>query len=395
MPTLFPFPHNWSASMKVDVSYKTEIIQSRVMREQRLALRSQPRKQMTLSVSPSGADLRLFLAQMAAQQQTEWIVIETTRAAPLAADLAPGGLSFEFGLTAPAWAVAGAYCGFEVGKSKVTCQIVGVSGGTVSFSILSGTFTTTIPTGTLVYPGLVGRLSTSIRGNLLTNAVGTFTVVFEADPGINRVETDVAAPATFNGKELFLLKPNWQGAPQVTLESMLETIDYDRGRLVHNQPVVWNVETLRLEYLRRNRDEAEALTQFFHRMRGQQGEFYMPTWVNDFDISTGAAAGTTGLTVPGRTIYDLFAGSPVYKSVIVFYRDGSYHVNRVNGITLTSGDSRLAFASLIPQAISKNTVKLMCWLPAWRLAIDTLSLEWLTRSVAQTQLTMRTIEDLA
>ena len=70
-------------------------------------------------------------------------------------------------------------------------------------------------------------------------------------------------------------------------------------------------------------------------------------------------------------------------------------MNRVNGITLTSGNSRLAFASLVPQAINKNTVKLMCWLPAWRLAIDTLSLEWLTRSVAQTQITMRTIEDLA
>ena len=71
MPYLFPFPHNWSASLKVDVSYKTEIIQSRIMREQRLALRSQPRKQITLSVSPSSSDLRLFLAQMAARQQME------------------------------------------------------------------------------------------------------------------------------------------------------------------------------------------------------------------------------------------------------------------------------------------------------------------------------------
>ena len=29
MPHLFPFAHNWSASFRVDMSYKTEIIQSR------------------------------------------------------------------------------------------------------------------------------------------------------------------------------------------------------------------------------------------------------------------------------------------------------------------------------------------------------------------------------
>lgn len=392
MPYLFPFAHNWSASFRVDNSYKTEIIQSRVFREQRLALRSQPRKRVTLSISPTGTELRSFLSQMATRQQTEWVIPEVTRPSLTATLLSAGGNVLDFGATAPPWAVVGSYCVIQAVAGQVLAQIAVVLGGAVQ---IVTPVAAALPASSKVYPGIVGRLETSLKANLLTNAVATSTIVLDADPGINRVQNDSTAETTFNGRELFILKPNWQQTPQVTLESMLETIDYDRGRVVHHQPVNWNIETLRLEYLRRDQAEAEALTAFFHRRRGQQGEFYMPTWVSDFDLTTGAASGATILNVPGTTMFDLYATSPVYKAAIIFFRDGSYQANRLVSLTNVSGNSRFTFATAFPQAVNKTTVKLMCWLPAWRLAIDTLTIEWLTRTVAQAQLTMRTIEDLA
>lgn len=392
MPFLFPLPHNWSSPFKVDVGYKTEIIQSRVFREQRLAQRSQPRKQVTLSVSPSRGTLRTFLAQMAARQQAEWVLPEVTRAAETASPAVAGGSVLDLGVAAPVWAVPGSYVVIEALAGQVLAGVVSTLGGGVLIDV---PLAADLPTGSRVYPGLVGRLDQSLKGSLQTNTVGNLTIVFAADPGLNQFEDVVGAPLAFNGRELFVMRPNWQSSPQITLDGMLETTDYDRGRLAHHSPVAWNIETLRMEFIRRNAAEAELLTQFFHRMRGQQGEFYMPTWTDDFDLTTGAASGASILNVPGTTMFDLFGTSTVYKAAFILYKDGTYQANRITARSIVSGSSRFTFATPFSQAVNEANVKQMCWLPAWRLSIDSLTLEWLTRTVAQAQLTARTIEDLA
>jgi len=391
MPFLFPFVHNWSASYKIDIGYKTEVIESRVFREQRFALRTQPRKKVTIGIALDGLQLRSFLALMSARQQSEWVIPEITRAALLNAITFSGSGVLSFAV-APAWAVAGAYVVIKTPTGNAMFTVVSVLGAAVS---VTPNAVVDLPIGTKVYPGLVGRLDQSLKGSLLTNTVGTVTVSLDADPGLNTYEAEATAPVSFNGRELFLTKPNWRTSPSLSLDGNLETIDYGRGRVVHNAPVNWNVETLRLEFLRRDAAEAGTLTSFFHRMKGQQGEFYMPTWGSDFDITTGALSGATVLNVPTTTSFDLFAASTVYKAAIIFFKDGSYQANRLVSITNVSGVSRHTFATTFPQAVNPTTVKLMCWLPAWRLAIDTLTLEWLTGTIAQAQLTMQTIEDLA
>jgi hypothetical protein len=280
MPFLFPFEPNWNNSFRVELAYKTEIITSRAFREQRIAQRTQPRKSVSFTITPRRGRLATFLDDMAARQQADHVVVEPTRWFTTSLEsLAGSNAMTAAGAAMPAWVAAGAYLVVVGTAGQEMVQVVNVTGMEI---VLDEPLGADVLAGSRVYPGLVGRFDQSLRGQLFTNTVGQFSVAFNADPGLNVYEAEVAAPATFNGRELFLESPNWRSPLALTLEGLLETTDYGRGRVEHHSPVAFNRLGLRLDFLGRSPANVESLVQFFHRMKGQQGEFYMPTWGDDF-----------------------------------------------------------------------------------------------------------------
>lgn len=389
MAILFPFTPNWASAYKVESAYKTEIITNRDYSEQRFALRSQPRRGLSFVVSPARGRLREFSNLMASRQQAEFVVPEITRHWLVAEEaLATTNIIVPDAGVVPPWAAPGTHLVIERTDGRELVLIVSADPLGI---VLDQPLAATVPPGSRFYPGLVGRFDQGIRGQFYTNTTGQFTMNFDADPGLNFHEPDTAAPVSFNGKELFLKKPNWRSAPIVSLDGLLETTDYGRGRLNHFSSVAYNHLSLRMEFLQRDAAEAEALSQFFHRQRGQQGEFYAPTWGDDFDLSIGAASGASSLVVPGLDTVNLFSANLVYRAVVVFFRDGTYQANRITTLAAAGSNSALSFAAPWTRAINPGTVRQMCWLPVWRLAIDSLTLDWQTRTVAQTQLTLKAL----
>lgn len=392
MPFLFPFQPNWNESFKVELSYKTEIIVSRNFKEQRFALRTQPRKQVSFTINPRRGRLSAFMDEFSSQQQAAYVVAEPTRSVVVSTVAMAGDSALYLeGAAAPVWAASGAYL---VVSGAAGPELVLVDTALPGVLVLDQPLSNDVAAGARVSPGLVGRVSQSLSGQLLTNMTGKFDIDFAADPGLNIVEGVTSAPLAFNGRELFLLKPNWRTSPNFTLEGLLETTDYGRGRVEHFAPVNFNQAGLRLEFLQKTSAEVEALCQFFHRMKGQQGEFYMPTWGDDFDLSIGCAAGASVLDTPGVAKANMLGSSTIYRAAIAFFKDGTYQVNKIATLAAASGNSRFSFVSPWAKALNDSTVKLMCWLPVWRLAVDTMTLEWPTAVAAQTQLTMRALEDL-
>ena len=389
MAFLFPFAPNWAAPYKVDSAYKTEIITNRDYGEQRFALRTQPRRKLSFTVSPARGRLNEFMSLMAARQQAEFVVPEITRQWQTDGEALLGtNVVVTEGGFIPPWVVAGAYVVFE-GSAGQEMQLV-VSADAMGI-VLDQPLAATVASGSRFYPGLCGRFDQALRGQFLTNTAGQFILNFDADPGLNFHEADTVAPATMVGTELFLMRPNWRTSPTVSLDGLLETTDYARGRVTRFSSVNFNDVALRFEFMQRDSAAAEALSQFFHRQKGQQGAFYAPTWGADFDLSVGAAPGSMDFYVPGVDFANLFAASPVYKAAIVFFRDGTYGVKRIDSIAPSGGQSRVRFFSPWSRSVNEESVRLMCWLPLWRLTVDTLTLDWQTRTVAQAQLTMKTL----
>lgn len=379
---------------RVTYSFKTEIIASHSGKEQRIALRTSPRKAVAYQCLLSGDMLRAFKDLMWQWQHRAFVLPELTRSVDTSEPQLPGTAEMVLA-EVPSWLVPDApvlvmHAGFNDLRT-----VASVDGGLVTFKTNA---TSTWPAGTRIYPALQGHVAPELRAARQTNAVAQLDLQFEVTPLSEPVIPVPAATHTFNGRELFLKRPNWAQAVDVQQGHESTTLDYDRGPVARFTPIEFGYEARKATYLNRNRAEAVEIIDFFGRMRGRQGEFYMPTWEYDFQPKGTAQALSMSLRVEGVTLAGSYGDSTVQKAVFVLMNDGTLITRQVQQITVVSDsqgeDSLITVDAPWDQVIDTNTVVMCGWMPVWRFMSDNLVVEWVTDTVAQVSLNMVTLEDL-
>lgn len=389
------FEPNWGGdSYKVSYSFKTEFITSRSGKDQRIALRTSPRKSVAYQTLLNGDQFRQYKDVMWYWQDKNFTMPELTRFATSAAPMAPAATGMVLEVM-PLWIVpeAAVLLGY-LGYFEIR-QVESVVGATVTFKTGSGS---TWPVGTRVYPALSGYVASDLQAPRHTNAVATLDLTFNVAPlSEPRIEPP-AADTVFNGREVFLKKPNWGESVDVNNGHDVDVLDYDRGPVFRYTAIPFGYNAKKATYVNRSRDEAEDLYWFFCRMKGQQGEFYMPTWEYDFLPKVTATTGTAAIRVSGTSFADAYGDSTVHKAMFVLLNTGTLLLRKVVSVTkvtdVDGSDSVITVDATWPSPISQDTIIMCGWMPVWRLASDILEIEWITNAVAQTQLAMLTLEDL-
>lgn len=390
-----PLVPNWRRAYQIDYQFKTDIFTSRSGKEQRRALRSTPRKKLSFEATPTFSQFRQFNELMASWHNNTVILPEVPRQAIAALPHNAGDAIMQLTEAAPDWIVPAATVVLAYRGQYETRRIDSVSGSQIVFTGVTGL---SWPVGTKVHPGVSGRMATTIRSRRETNAVAVVQFEMDVTPASEPVIALPAAPAAFNGRELFTMKPNWAELPDVTYESMREEIDYARGRIAIFTPIDFTKRTLRATFTGRNYQDMNLIREHFERMRGQRGEFYMATGEADIIPGPLVPAGSNTIRIYGTSFAEQYEDSTVYKAVAVTFRDGSIQRNVVEDIYTVDDadgvDSVIQVADSWSQDISPENVRLASWLLVWRHATDTLSIEWVTNTVGQCQLTIQTLEDL-
>lgn len=391
-----PIEPNWQQSLVLTYSFKTDMVQTRSGKEQRRALRQTPRKTLEFTGNPRGASLREFEIVMASWQNNVVIMPEYPRMIELAMEMAPGSNEATFIGTAPDWLVEDALVVLSNNGVYDTRNVLEVDGSIVTFT---GVGFETWPVGTRIHPGLSCRFAESVTGTLLTNTKTSITASFDVTP-VSEPSIDLpVAPETFNGRELFMTKPNWGSPPALDFKAIRDVVDFDRGKTAVFTPVAFQSRVNTYSYIGRDFDTAKAALEFFCRMLGQAREFYMPTWEKDIIIKGTTAAGSTHIRVAGTSFATAYADSTVYKALTVFLWDGTIYHRVVDDIyavdDLIGQDSIVSVTEAFPELLDSDNVRMISWLPVWRHASDTLTVEWKTNSVAQYQMSMKMLEDLA
>lgn len=381
------FPPDWKSGYTTNYAYKTESFKSRVGKEQRRALRHNPRFYNEFDISLMGGRLAEFDTMMAGWQNRPFVMPDYTESVSLFTAAEPGGETIVVDGT-PDWLVADAQIMLS-NLGKTSLHVVGdVTGSTVT---LTPYITQAWPSGTTVYRGYTGYVQQSMSVSTPTNMVGTTKIRFDALPATT-VPAVTTAAETYNGRELFLKKPNWSSSPQVDMEYEIDKVDYDRGHNTFFNIVEFITKTTKATYLAKTRAEVDQFRKFFDRMKGMRGEFYAPTWKPDMTIASSITAGAVNLVVEGVDTYEFLRGSTVYKKLVIVKNDGTLLKNSVTNMTVT--DKTTIVCGTPWPAVNKNDVLMVCWMPVWTLASDILTISWVTDSVAQIGLAMRTVEDI-
>jgi len=389
------FEPDWGRKdYQVTYEFLTGITRSSNGKEQRRALRTSPRKSIAHSVPLNDARFRQFKDLMWGAQDGLLGLPELTRftETTVATDIGDTDMTLA---GAPSWLVPGA---------AVTVGALGVFEGRLVDSVDGDVVTFQDPSamawavGARLYPALTGYLATELSTPRETNAVAQLDLRFAVDPGSEPLIEPPAAEVTFNGREVFLKKPNWAAAVDVATGHDADMLDYGYGPVLQYSAVTFGYNVKKATYVNRNPEQAQDIVDFFFRMRGQQGEFYMPTWEYDFQPKVAASSSSSTMRVAGTGFADAYEGSTVHKAMFVQKLDGTLLFRKVLSVAPISDgggdDSLITIEGTWGATISQATIVMCGWMPAWRLASDILVMEWRTDAVAQTQLAMRTLEDL-
>lgn len=390
----WPLAPNWDQSYKLTYSFLTEILRSRSGKEQRIALRTSPRKTLEYQSVAIGSEFNRMKDILWSWQDKSFVMPELTRYVNTTTSL-PAGDDTLLVDSATTWITDGTTVMLSYNGASELRVVESITGLSVTFKAVSAN---SWPAGTRMYAALSGNLAGSMPVNRVTNTLAKVNTRFDVTPLSEPWVEPPAATQTFNDRELFLKKPNWAQDLGVTAQHEVDEIDYTRGPIYRYSPFAFGTEVRRALYLNKTTAEATDLLNFFSRMRGRQGEFYMPTWEYDFAPKVPAEADASSLKVAGPDFAEAYGDSTVHKAVFVMLLDGTLLLRKVVSIEPVVADeitdSLITVDSNWGVSFSQDSIVMCGWLPVWRLASDDLVMEWVTTTVAQVQMTMQTVEDL-
>lgn len=395
MPTLWPFaPNIRQAPYVLSREYRTEILVSRAGREQARALRQTPRKRVEYITSQTGDCLRAFNNSMVTAQRTLLSIPDRVRYVTLSTGLPSGNTSVVVD-PLPAWVAEGESLILMGGGMQAFRTVASIIGTTVTFDESE---LVTYPAGTRLHPSLQGYLAATIPAPMISpRGVIEVAVSFEVDPGLELPEDVGTAETTFDGREVFLRRPNkWVPIDLGRVQEGIGRVDYGFGRIQRFFPIEFSTVMWEASYTGCDFENADALRQFFDRMKGRRGEFYMPTWGFDLNPTAGVNSAGTLLTVAGEGLEAAYADSTTYQAIGLRKTDGTWILRTVTDISDLSGDG--AAVNVSPawdETISLSNIDRISWLPLWRFASDILTMTWPRDTVAEIRLPMQMLENQA
>lgn len=384
---------NWSNGYKITYAFKTEIITSANGREQRSALRRTPRKTVEYTSTLSGDALRKAKGHLWGRQHLPLVVPEESRFARLAAAVTAGDQTLTLD-AAPAWLAADGVVVVANDSWAEMLPVESISGAVVTTKSAAGS---DWPAGTRVHYGLGGFLAGSLTASSATSKAGELAVVFNSDPASERFDGGSGTTfPLFDGAPVFLKKPNWVNRPTLTFAHDVTEVDFDRGAVARFTPIQFGRELRQAVYIGRDFGDAEIIRNLFFRCRGQLKAFWVPTWEFDIEPSETVPSGSSAINVDGWGFHEAYGGSTVHKAVFVKWADGSVAYRRVDAINeATTGTGKQVSSITLAAPFSKAVdprFDMVGWLYLCRFATDQLTIEWITRSVAQTQIQTVTVE---
>jgi len=195
---------------------------------------------------------------------------------------------------------------------------------------------------------------------------------------------------------VFLVKPNWISPPTVNFVTPYEVVDYSTGIIASYAPVRFSSRTATYNFTESSYDDAMLAVQLFETVRGMVGEFYMPTWTSDLEIASNTALNATSIFVKRSEVAQLYATDKTRRGIAIYKKDGSIVTLLLTAIdsVAPAGQSRLTLASPLSAALSLADVSMVSWLPLCRFASDSLTLNWVTDTVANFVMNVQTLESL-
>lgn len=380
---LWPFPHNWERPVDVTISYNTEVFTSRNGAEQRRALRADARTHLSLEHLARGDEARRLRGILSVHQDKPFYLPDPRIKTALLSAASIGATTLTCVRSLPAHIGPGSR--LLVGDSEI-CEVATVSGAVVT---LLDPLVAAYPQGTAVSLAHYANIDGQPSQSSLTDTVARVSINFLVEPGSETSPQGEACVDISLGYEVLALRPNRISAPSETLIWDPEVIDFGLGVRDLSPITAYGTIDRRLEFLFRSRAAAFEFESFFHRQKGQRGEFFAPSWQSDLVVASPIAEGATSVTFSGLDAEDFYAGHSVFRHIVIFTHDGRRIYREIVSWATAGGNSVATVDQAFLTNVSLSEIRSVSWCSLSRFAADELTFEWLSDQVCRVAVPIR------
>lgn len=382
---VFAFSPNWVRPVNERLSWLTDIVQVYDGGEQRIALRSTPRRRIEYELLTVEQDATYLDALLWAWQSQPYVVPMWMDAQHLTGALAPGATTIPV--------ITGGYDYHAGGLALIArgpreYEVLEIDAVEVDTITLAEPTFAAWPAGTRIYPARTGRLPEAQPVERLTAGLVRAIVAFEL---IDNTVVEPAVETVYYSEGLDTRRPNRVRSLEADYRRKLERLDFGTGAVTIDDESGRPEIVRGLEYLLHGRTDIHDFRRFLHTRQGRAHSVYLPNWQTDPQVTRTLASGATQLFV--RDIdYDLYLDLDVgRRDLALLHADGTWYFRRVTGVLNfpDTQEHRFTLHAGIDREVAPGEWQLVTWLELARLDSDQIELAWLTSELVQVSLPVR------
>lgn len=386
---IFPLSHNWREPLRESYEFRTDIITSGNGKEQRRAVRFEPRRSLELNCTYDAKGKWALDQFMVSGLPLPTILADERRVVEMTRQMDAEAISATVEADVATWLQIGMQVVIADGPRRETRIVASFSSTVIAFTEFNNTV---FPVGSKIYPALIGRVQTQPQARRLTSLAGTISIQFDVD--VASEPAPASGPGEMIGfREVLLRKPNWATAVNLTYDYPRNPVDYDFGRVAQFVPYDFATLSFKGEYVGRSVADTQTMINFFCRQRGQNREFLRPTFEHDMPFVTMSGF---NIVMSGTAFAAAYADSSVHRRLVIRRNDGSLihrQIDSIEGLAETDTSVIRLTEALPAENLSPATVEAVSWVFVSRFATDRLEIDWLTTTVSQFSLTTKSLEN--
>lgn len=394
---IFPLPHSWQTGFIVSFEYLTDILTSANGKEQRRAVRNEPRLYAEGGVVFDAMAQVYYDAFQAGWQPRPTIAVMEHQAVKMIAGMGPNNMTAQIAgfESDDFYFPPGSTVVLSDGYRRETRTVSSCGASSITFS---DTSPTGWPFGTRIMPAFTSRQGNTQTTQRYTSRAGDGRFKIEADP-----DADVFIPQVqeesdlvFLGeRELFTKRLNWSAGIGLDAQWDRQPLDYGYGVIQQFIANDFPTRVMKMNYAAANLQGAYEIVGFFMRHFGRNREFLLPTWEDDIPY-TALAGGGKAILIQGEAFAYAYKDSTVFRRIMVRYTDGtqSHHVVDYIEPLPDTNSSVLWVTDTLPAAqLTPENVQGISWVLNCRFAVDRLDVTFLTNGVSTFPLSFVSLEN--
>jgi hypothetical protein len=367
------FPWKPLNEIKESLEWLTQIIASNDGTEQRICLRQIPREKFdwTIHLADAIEFSRLDAMLHKKMKLTMCVPIWSEQTVIESASLTEDDEEISFTTAYASYAANGMAV---VWKSATECEIISIdsveAGRLVLKSGLKAAYTGRVyvaPAFACYAVGTVGRedYSTTFQQS---------TVSWQLRDPI--AVTGYSAALTHGGRPVLLDVYCIDDNQPETNDGLLTGLDFETGAFSLWSDATYNRNTRTFRFHNDTPAAAWEFRQLLHSLYGRQLTVYVPTWKADMALHATIGSSDTSFQIEDADLAAAFSADGLRNNVLIRRTDGTNYTRTVTGITSGVGYEVVAIDTALGTQLTVADCAGICWLDRYRLAEDSVALNW-------------------